>query len=160
MKQITIYLLAIAAITLSCNSCKKETTPEFYYKCKLNGQDYTYYSCPNCLYCNILGDTDLTISASASNESIACWHNDNNGIKLGKYDLISKGNPGGGYANQPYISNYYYTDSINNGKLEITELDKVNRIVAGTFYFNAYCAKYDSTVHITEGKFRLKYTIN
>ena len=41
----------------------------------------------------------------------------------------------------------------------ITELDKSNKVIAGTFYFDAYCAKYDSTVHITEGAFRLKYKI-
>lgn len=162
MKTILSFLLSILAILAICNSCKKETTPEFYYKCKLNGQDYTYYACANCLQCNILGDTVFILAASTDYESIAVWHNDTkNGINIGNYQLSNSTNPGGGFFyNQPYFSNYYYSDSINNGKLEITQLDKANRIVAGTFYFDAYCAKYDSTVHITEGKFRLKYTIN
>ena len=162
MKQITIYLLAITTIIASCSSCKKDTTPEFYYKCKLNGQDYTYYGCANCLQCNVLGDTVFILNASTDYQSVAVWHNDNNGIYAGNYQLSNSTNPGGGgfYHDQPYVSNLYYTDTINVGKLNITELDKTNRIVAGTFYFNAYCAKYDSTVPITEGRFRLKYTIN
>jgi hypothetical protein len=164
MKTVFSFLLSILAIIAICNSCKKETTPEFYYSCNLNGTQFTYTTCGDCFQCNLLGDTTFIVNGKSNNsyESVGIGIVDKNGMHTKAYELSYSPISGGGgfYYNQPYVSNYYYTDTTNKGRLLITELDKAKRIVAGTFYFNAYCAKYDSTVYITEGKFRLKYTIN
>ena len=165
MKQITIYFFAITTFIASCSSCKKETIPEFYYHCKLNGIYYVPFSSSTSdLQCNIIGDTNLICGAYiGGGQSISI------GIILTKPNYVSTGSSiintkqgygsSGLYRNQPYIENYYYADSNHLGLLEITELDKTNKVIAGTFHFDAYCAKYDSTVHITEGAFRLKYKI-
>ncbi|MGN6438864.1 MAG: DUF6252 family protein [Agriterribacter sp.] len=47
---------------------------------------------------------------------------------------------------------------MRTGQLIITSLDKLDRIVSGTFYFKAYNPVQDKVVNITEGKFRLPYT--
>jgi hypothetical protein len=45
----------------------------------------------------------------------------------------------------------------DNGNITITTLDKTNKIIAGTFYFEAYNTVQNKTVNISEGKFRLQY---
>ena len=159
MKNVVIYLMSFFLATMiGASSCQKKAEPKRDFECKVDGNYFTYGGGPNDIQCYTQGDTSLNIMGSLNNESVAIWRTDLNGIKLGNYLLNSSGNPAGGvYRNQPYISNIYYTDSSRFGFLSITELDPTNKIVAGTFYFKAYCQKYDSAVNITEGRFRLNY---
>ena len=100
MKQITIYLFAITTIIASCSSCKKETTPEFYYHCKLNGNYYVPFSSSTSdLTCYIVGDSDLIFGAYVGGgQDISTYLSVQTGnhISQGIYKLDTKKGPGGG----------------------------------------------------------------
>ena len=51
----------------------------------------------------------------------------------------------------------FRTDSLHTGKVTITKVDTVAGIIAGTFYFDAIDTTTNEVVHITEGKFDVKY---
>lgn len=82
-------------------------------------------------------------------------------IKLGNPNVVSYTI---GSSSKP--KSYYETNNIYGGMLIIKKLDTINRICAGTFYFDAVSAPYhqnDTTfkkgevIHITEGQFDFKY---
>jgi hypothetical protein len=81
---------------------------------------------------------------------------------LGNYLLNSHwGDPAkwkGGGAELSDYRGYYSgdTDTIFNGKLKLTKLDTINRIIAGTFSITLY-NKYVDTIKITKGVFDKKY---
>jgi hypothetical protein len=52
----------------------------------------------------------------------------------------------------------FIVDSLHNGKLNIKYIDTVNRVIAGTFYFDAVHPQTGEVVKITEGRFDGKYT--
>jgi len=144
-------------------SCNKEKLPEYYFKCKLDGQEYVPDECANCRTAKILGDTLLILGASRYVESI--------GIDVLEYPLIAKtyvlkarrsqGSGTADYDNS--IGNpqdLFRTDSSRTGQLSITTFDKINKIIGGTFYYEAYNSVQDKTVKITDGKFRLQYKTN
>lgn len=64
------------------------------------------------------------------------------------------------YDNSPEVSDIFITDSLRIGQLTITKLDKVNKIISGSFSFVAYNVEQNKTVNVTEGKFRLQYKTN
>ncbi len=51
----------------------------------------------------------------------------------------------------------YFTNSIQNGELTITNLDENNQIISGTFWFDAIDNKGD-IVEIREGRFDMPYS--
>ena len=159
MRSVVFSLVTVLMATMLCSSsCKKKEEKAFYYECKVNGNYFTYGGGPNDMQCYTQGDSDLIVGGSLNNESVVFTRHDLTGIKIGNYDIKTPGYPTGAfYSNQPYVDNIYRTDSNHTGKLFISELDAINKIIAGTFYFKAYCKKYDSAVNITEGRFRLKY---
>ena len=65
---------------------------------------------------------------------------------------------GGAYKNSTTTNERFDTDATQTGQLNITTLDTTNKIVAGTFYFQAYNPVQNKTVNISNGEFRLKYT--
>jgi hypothetical protein len=154
-----ILLLIICSCTAA--SCNKEKLPEYYFKCKVEGQEYVPDDCANCRTAYLLGDTIILIQGSRSTETISLFSSDRN-IKETTYTLNHErtkhdalydntiGNP----------SDIFRTDSIRTGQLSVITLDKTNKIIAGTFYFEAYNAVQNKTVKITEGKFRLQYKTN
>ncbi|MEN9568787.1 MAG: hypothetical protein RL172_18, partial [Bacteroidota bacterium] len=50
------------------------------------------------------------------------------------------------------------TDSLRTGQITISKLDKSNKIIEGSFYFQAYNPVQNKTVNVTNGEFRLKYS--
>lgn len=52
----------------------------------------------------------------------------------------------------------YQTTTIVNGQLYISKLDSVKQIVSGTFSFSAINLTKGDTVHVTDGRFDMKYT--
>jgi hypothetical protein len=52
----------------------------------------------------------------------------------------------------------YTTGTAVAGKLTITHFDQHNQIVSGTFYFDAVESTTDDTVHVTDGRFDMKFT--
>ncbi|MEI7502468.1 MAG: DUF6252 family protein [Paludibacter sp.] len=57
------------------------------------------------------------------------------------------------YGAVEFEGNYYYTDSINNGKIIITYVDSIKKIISGTFYFKAKDQYSDKIITITNGRF-------
>ena len=96
MQKFLINSFLASMLMIYLTGCSKTTNPEFYYNCKLNGQDYTYYGCTNCLQCEVLGDTSFILSASTDYESIGIWINDNRNIQTTTYEISTYKNPGGG----------------------------------------------------------------
>jgi hypothetical protein len=69
-----------------------------------------------------------------------------------------------GYASAGYDVAYspsgydsYTTNNSVSGQLHITKFDQTKQIISGTFFFNAVNSKGD-TVHVTDGRFDMKYT--
>ncbi len=52
----------------------------------------------------------------------------------------------------------YYTDLMSSGELKINFLDSINRIVSGTFWFDAKNSNGE-IIQIREGRFDMKYTL-
>lgn len=164
MKNILLILPALL-FTLIFATCKKDPKPgkdDFYFQCKINGKTYIPNSCANCVTCAILGDTTFLLGGNAGFEAL-----DIGVIKLDKISItettyILNNNPqqNGTYDISPLVNDIYKTDSIRKGKLQIMTIDKSNKIVSGTFYFEAYNAYRNDSVSVTAGKFRWKYTTN
>ncbi len=81
-----------------------------------------------------------------------------NGIKYTLKNRFTKAQASGIYS----ISNFglvnYLTNDINTGELKISKFDRINRIVSGTFWFDAI-DKQGQKVEVREGRFDLKYTL-
>lgn len=153
-------LFVFTASLFFAASCNKEHLPEYYFKCKLNGQEYVPDNCANCTQGKILQDTVLIIGGNRSFESLGIGINDGGGIKVGNYILNEIIGRRGDYKFSTSPNDRYFTDATHTGSLTITTLDKTNKIIAGTFSFQAYNSVQNKTVNITEGKFRLQYKTN
>ena len=75
-----------------------------------------------------------------------------------KYDEANnskiKGTAFSGYGNG--ISGYIKTNS-DTGSLRIVKFDKINRILSGTFSYSATDLSNGTKIHITEGRFDIRY---
>ena len=151
-------LTLLAAGLFIAASCNKEHLPEYYFKCKVDGQEYTPDNCANCRNADILGDSVVLLQGSRGVESILLFGfskpfiaksfilNEERTKHTADYDNTI-GNP-------PDI---FRTDSLRTGQLNITKLDKANKVIEGTFFFDAYNQVQNKTVKVSEGKFRLQY---
>ncbi len=110
----------------------------------------------------LLGDTVFLMNANAGYESVAIGiiKLDKTPISVTTYILNDNLQQNGIYDNSPQVNDIFKTDSSRVGVLIITTLDKTNRIIAGNFYFKAYNPVQNKVVNITNGIFRLNYTIN
>lgn len=150
--------IILSLFLLTASQCKKSTPlPEFYFLCKVDGQEYIPNGCTNCRQCDFLGDTLLLLHGNRGFETLGMGIRDVSGIKTGTYILNEIHGRRADYKNGTLVNDRYFTDSSHTGKLEITSIDKPNKIMAGTFSFNAYNSYRNDSVSITEGKFRLQY---
>jgi len=81
-------------------------------------------------------------------------------LEEGKKYLLSKfvrGTASGGFNNGIDDNALYKTNNEVVGELLIKKIDKINQVVAGTFWYNAVNSLGD-TVKITNGRFDVKYT--
>ena len=159
MKLLLFFLLGF---TLLISGCKKDKLPTFYFQCKVDGVLYEPDNCANCNTKDMYADTIMIIGASRGNEAIGLGFMKHN-LGIGTYTLlknITEGNGTGSYDNT--IGNptdIFRTDSLRSGTINITELDKSNKIIEGSFAFDAFNISQNKIVKITQGKFRLKYRI-
>lgn len=164
MKKITLFTLGI--MLLFSNACKRKTVETYYFNCKIDGQYFEpekqgglgeYPFTAKLLYDGI----DLRIDVSKGIQNIFLWVKDSNKIISSSYQLF---NTPSYYARATYDNNTstdeFSTDSINSGFMQIQTIDKTNMTVSGTFSFAAYNPVLVDTVHITDGNFKLKYTIH
>ena len=61
------------------------------------------------------------------------------------------------YENSSGPGDYYQTNSEYKGRIEIKNIDEVNKRITGTFYFDAYNEKTKQTVKISNGTFNIRY---
>ena len=160
LKLFTLLILATIAIAASCNKTPTPAPDDFYFRCKINGQTYIPNSCANCITCTIYKDTTFLLGGNAGFEAIAIGVINKPEIIAKAYILNSNIANGGTYKNSTTTTDRFDTDATRVGQLIITSIDKVNRIIIGTFYFQAYNPVQNKTVDVTEGEFRLKYTTN
>lgn len=150
----------IVFILVASLSCNKEKLPAFYFQCKVDGVLYEPDNCANCNSKELLGDTVLILGANKGSNalSIAILRHS---IIIGNYNLINvlTENKGSAYYDNTIgnPTDIFRTDSLRTGVLNITELDKVNKIIVGTFYFDAYNIPQNKIVRVTDGRFRLNY---
>ena len=157
MKSLLIILLSL--VLLSSN-CKKDPLPTFYFQCKVDGVLYEPDNCANCKTTELFGDSIILFGMNVSNGGIGIAVRKQN-LNQGNYNfskLLLENNATGSYDNT--IGNptdIFRTDSIRKGIISITELDKLNKIIVGSFAFDAFNIPQNKIVLITEGKFRLNY---
>ena len=155
-KNALLYLLLASFFVFSkCN--KEDALPEYYFRCKLDGQDYRPNICANCMRAQILGDTVFLMNGNADFQTVLIGVTQKPSFVLGNYILDSPSS-GGAYKFSTTTDDRFDTDAAHTGKVEIISLDKSKKIISGTFHFNAYNPVQDKTVNITDGKFRLQYT--
>ena len=157
MKYIVFFLISIVCLSASCN---KEHLPEYYFQCKVDGKKYVPDNCANCMVAKVLKDTILLINGNKGFETVGMGLYDGTNVKIKTYLLDGNYSGSADYDNSPQVNDIFKTGSIRTGKLIITTIDKVNKIIAGTFDFEAYNAVQNKTTKISDGKFRLKYTTN
>jgi hypothetical protein len=143
------------------NSCRKNPpSGQYYFKCTVAGQEYIPDNCANCLVVKLLGDTTLILGANKGFETLGIGINDKSQIKPTQYILNNIIGRRGDYKNSTVTYDRYFTDSLRTGLLKIISLDKVNYTISGEFSFRAYNSYRNDSISITNGSFRLKYTIN
>ena len=163
MKKITLF--TIGMILLSIVACKKEPVETYYFNCKIDGQYFEpenqgglgeYPITAKLLYDGI----DLRIDVYKNLQNVFIAVRDSAKVKPQTYQLTNTPyRPVAIYDNN-LSGNDYRTDSTFTGFVNINLLDKANMIIEGTFSFTAYNTALNDTVSITEGKFKLKYTLN
>lgn len=159
MRQLLYLFLSTILIAISCE--KQNNNPaQYYIRCNIDGQDYLPNNCANCMKGQLLGDTTFLLNANAGYESVAIGiiKLDKTPIAVTTYVLNDNLQQSGVYDNSPQVTDIFKTDATNIGELKITTLDKVNKIVAGTFYFQAFNSVQNKTVIVSNGEFRLKYS--
>ena len=155
-----LAILFLASFCFVFAKCKKEDSlPSYYFRCKVNGADYRPNGCANCTQCDLLGDTTLIIGGNRDTESLGIGINDSSYLKTGSYFLKNVIGRRADYKNGTLTNDRYFTDANYTGLLVISKLDKSTKVIEGTFYFKAYNAFRGDSISVTEGKFRLKYTI-
>lgn len=158
MKLTYTFLLLLSLFTiLTASECRKTTTPEFYFKCKVDGQEYIPNSCANCLTCTILRDTTFILGANRGLETLGIGINDNTQIKVTTYVLNEVIGRRGDYKFSTTTNDRFFTDASHIGSLQITAIDKTNKVIEGSFYYKAYNSLHNTEVNISDGSFRLKY---
>ncbi len=166
MKTNLLLLILICFIISSCkkdyNNTPKPTVRKDIFECKVNGQlwlpeasfpeNALTSSFQNNLFVllanrSIGGNNPIYEEISYSGYFSSMEESDFNGINhIISFRKIINGN-----------YHKYIVDSAHNGKITITKLDTIAGIIAATFYFDAIDTTTNEVVHITEGKFDVKY---
>ena len=152
-----VLIILLTTFLFLSGACKKEHLPEYYFKCKVDGKEYIPNNCANCLTSEILRDTILMIRGNRGFETLGIGINDNRGIQTGNYLLNEVIGRRGDYKFATTPNDRYFTNTINTGLLKISTIDRTQKIITGTFQYNAYNIITNKTVKITDGKFRLQY---
>jgi hypothetical protein len=112
----------------------------------------------------LVGTTSLKLENPEILESIGLYVRSdwsNNMILTGNLPLDFSPPTDSAYAkhnNWSNVINYaFITDKIRKGNLCIIFHDSVNRILSGTFWFDAYDASNDTLVQVREGRFDVNY---
>lgn len=177
MKKLLILSLLTTLTLTAMQCCKTDPEPvdpldllppatqtgENTFGCLINGEALVS---PNTVHLVAIFQvpTQIEIGGGDLNElgEVHLILNDTNLITEGVYHLIENGVDRGGRGE--YIVGIgtntvciYDTKYPITGTVEITFLDNTNYIVSGTFQFDAISSDCADTVHITNGRFDIKY---
>ena len=177
MKLISLFSILLLILTSSTN-CKKGSlfgdklpaaTQEGKNTCGFLVTGKVWVPSGDHGYPNLSCDYDETFMGGAfningyryengANNSISFVVASNNIQTTGLYKLNLRAGRVGRYINSVTLCSYEWSDTIpnHNAFLNITKLDKQNRIVSGTFEF-ALVKKGCGEVRITQGRFDMKY---
>ncbi|AXT18638.1 hypothetical protein D7030_06645 [Flavobacteriaceae bacterium AU392] len=178
MKTLKLITLCMLLLSTSCNDDDDNVAPvdrlppatqtgEGTFACLINGEvfrpDRFGQGVPRAFYQNVNFAFTLGISASSGGGEETKFFNlgglDVNALEETTYDLVEfeSGNffvqytLGGGFVLRTE------TNSINPGRLTITNFDPDNFIISGTFEFTVLDDE-GNEIRITEGRFDLRYT--
>ncbi len=161
------YLLLLMVTILSLSSCKKDKdkTPiarQDVFECKVNGQLWI----PEAPF----PASSLTSSYQSGTFIMNAWkkiglptpidewlHYSGYFFSTGEFQLDGSSHDMDFRRVINGNLHFYRTDSTYSGKVIISKRDTVAGIIAGTFYFDAIDTTTNEVVHITEGKFDVKY---
>jgi hypothetical protein len=164
-----ILITTLALFTFSCCKPNKPnpTNPSGnFLTCKVNGTDWRadvsdgigdYPLTAKLLF----NDTVLSIDVVNINEEFIGIAVGDGPKKISEIQYhLSSNTPSSSNAiyDNNLATNQFETDSANTGIATITNLDKTNNLVEGTFSFKAYNKVLLSTVVVTDGKFSINYT--
>jgi hypothetical protein len=80
-------------------------------------------------------------------------------LKLEDYNTSGKASATYNIIDYAFFPPTYQTTSIVSGQMHITKFDQTKQIISGTFFFNAIKLSTKDTVHVTEGRFDMRYTL-
>ena len=178
-KILLIFLLPV----LLASSCKKNKSPEEQlppetqtgagtFGCLVNGNVFLPKGNPlggpilSCAYQFINGGYYFHLAAKSQTTALTgvAINTDSLQIKANSTyileDFFKKHAASGQYfvADNNNISTEYLTKPTITGEMKITRLDEINRIVSGTFWFDAINSS-GVKVQVREGRFDMKYTL-
>ena len=168
MKTLKTLLLAlvISSLSMACKKDKKDQPTRIGANkmyAKVNG---TPWQPKGCLACNssfsIGYDDRITFGLGGKNvdQKISITIVLRNLTKTGIYELTSTELNFGSLTNTNITYNRFTTTKLNKGTITITKLDLANKIISGTFEFNAEDKENPAnTVKVTDGWFDGKYEI-
>jgi hypothetical protein len=158
-----LVFLPVIFFSLIFATCKKQpdTSNSFYFQCKINGQIYIP-GLGNGLTCELLADTTLLLGGNLGYQALGMGIINVTGqpILTTSYTLNYNPRYKADYKYSTTTNDIFNTDATHIGQINVTTLDKTNKIIQGTFYFKAYNAFRNDSVSVTEGTFRLHYIIS
>jgi hypothetical protein len=128
--------------------------------CLINGDVWVAQVCPGSVLTDVhadwgLPDGGLTLSGRKhmppENESLLLTMSVDSIFGTGVYDLASSY-----FGNHINLCQYYADSTWTNGTMTITEFDRTNYIIAGTFECVLYSNDCDDTLIITDGRFDVR----
>jgi len=181
MKNKQLFILLLVSTCVCFSSCKKQpdTVAEIdklppatqtganTMGALVNGQAFVSnnYQC-NYIYTN--GGYYLTITGTNDNNkdyivdlmlsTTLLSVTEGQTLKLEDYNTSGKANATYNLITNTSLLPEYQTTSVVSGQMHINKFDQINQIISGTFFFNAIKLSTKDTVHVTDGRFDMRYT--
>ena len=172
MKKVLFFFILFSLILSGCkkpdtNGNTIPTLPDATqsgkntFGCKVDGAIYTpqaskYVFGPNVpLGCDYNTNSGFVhLGTKRGDEETMLGFSNKHIFSTGSYSFSNTDSNSAGYIHK---SERYFSDSLPNGSLVITKIDTVLKIISGTFVYNATDPITQKTIHITEGRFDMKY---
>ena len=171
-----------AALLFVLGQCQQKADPSpsgaNTFSCQIEGDDFTPYLAPilitpqKALRANTTNSTGFAIEAKTTTYDLVIYvvsiqATGTYSLAYASNSIPYKSNPDS-YAsctitskqndpNNPVIETDYYTNNTNVGTVTFTRFDTVARVAGGTFEYTAREATTGKLVHVTNGKFDVKF---
>ena len=178
-----LSLAALLAVACKKEAADPGPTGANTFSCRIEGRDFTPYispasqpfTGPKIKALDIGYDKDrhaLILNARTTGEKLELYVRPTRGQGVyalgytqGTYPYDLRPSDYGGYSVAPVLTdpygstifNRYTTDATNTGTVTITRFDTVAHVAGGTFAYTARAAATGQVVHVTNGKFDVKF---